>query len=64
MSEIKCDIQLKKCPFCGGEAKFVKTSIAEYVQCTRCKAETGVISSFAEAAEAWNRRADNETDRC
>lgn len=56
MKEIKCNIPLKKCPFCGGEAKFVKTDIAEYVQCTRCKAKTGAISSFEEAAKAWNRR--------
>ena len=61
--KIFCDIKLKKCPFCGGEAHFVKTSIAEYVQCTKCKAEAGVISSFKEAAEAWNRRIGEQNER-
>ena len=29
------EIGLKACPFCGGEARFIKTWIAEYVQCKK-----------------------------
>lgn len=50
------EIGLKACPFCGGEARFIKTWITEYVQCKKCKASTGIRSSFEESAEAWNRR--------
>ena len=35
-----CEIILEKCPFCGGEAKIVKTHVymdeARRVRCTQC----------------------------
>jgi len=29
---------LKKCPFCGGKAKYVYSMPLNYVECTKCKA--------------------------
>ena len=66
MSEIK----LKLCPFCGGVAKFVlgeqyreefKQS-NDWIQCSSCGVETPYFDTPEEAAEAWNRRAENETN--
>lgn len=66
MSEIK----LKPCPFCGSEAE-VGYAINDYnrwgVQCKSCGCVVEVgfgeyDDTLEEAAKAWNRRADNETD--
>ena len=52
---------LKKCPFCGSEAKIDKPSRGApgwQVFCTKCEAvATDVFGSEAEAMEAWNTRA-------
>lgn len=56
-------IELKPCPFCGGEAHYVKCSDGEaWVRCKDCGTETAIFDSVEEAAEAWNRRADDATD--
>ena len=67
-------MELKPCPFCGGEAMLIANpSIGiVYIQCQSCTAMVGrkrkIISSmigkefFAnkqEEIEAWNRRADD-----
>lgn len=67
MSELK----LKRCPFCGGKAKFAdygEKDIAEpfedwNVECQRCGIlalipgeEPGCVTTKEEAAEKWNRR--------
>ena len=58
--------KLKRCPFCGGEARmqehvFVGYSSTWGVVCLDCCAETKQFyKNSQEAAEAWNRRADNE----
>lgn len=58
MSEIKCDIQLKKCPFCGGEARIIgAVGTVFWVKCTECGAETQSEITKQRAAERWNRRA-------
>lgn len=53
--------ELKKCPFCGGEAKIMgvgRDDICKFVYCGECLAETGAYDTTEEAIEAWNRRAE------
>lgn len=67
--------ELKPCPFCGGAAELIKreyTMIGHkeqaYVRCKNC----GTMSDFfnenisycanEKAVEAWNRRAESETE--
>ena len=65
MSEIK----LKPCPFCGGEAHidcFPGLDRPYFPVCNNemCIACDTIVTFLTEkdAAEAWNRRTDNETD--
>ena len=57
---------LKKCPFCGGEADIEKiigfshAVIAAYVYCKECGASTQTYGSEEVAYEAWNRRRKSE----
>lgn len=51
--------ELKKCPFCGGEAILYKSF--DYVnkcrvECTNCNICTQNYDTKGEAIEAWNRR--------
>ena len=48
-------IELKPCPFCGGEAKFIDDDYS-YVICTNCKIHPYRRISNLEAIEAWNNR--------
>lgn len=53
-------VDLKPCPFCGGEA-FAGTTL-DHVCYVMCRSETcwsmvGYLPTEAEAIEAWNRRA-------
>jgi Lar family restriction alleviation protein len=50
--------ELKKCPFCGGEAKIytMDSCKLEMVVCIVCKAHSALCYSEEEAIEAWNRR--------
>lgn len=57
--------ELKKCPFCGGEAKveYFKSInnveiVAAEVMCTKCRASSGTYRTKEEAIEAWNRRVE------
>ncbi len=57
-------IDLKACPFCGGEADIAKVQnkgqdfYVSWVECMQCHCSTHVFSSLREAAAAWNRRAE------
>ena len=50
------DTRLRPCPFCGGEAKIVKTSSAIWTKCVDCNASSGCRPTEKEVVEAWNRR--------
>ncbi|HHR6217449.1 TPA: Lar family restriction alleviation protein [Providencia alcalifaciens] len=56
--------ELKKCPFCGGEAYIQDWSMMERsrykVACNQCDVETPIYETEHEAIEAWNRRANSE----
>ena len=69
-------IDLKPCPFCGGEAR-IRTGITSGISksskaiiiCQKCLASTdwfcdkeGDAEFVFEAIEAWNRRAGKEND--
>ena len=61
--------ELKKCPFCGGEAR-IKSRYIGYgsvglgardwytVECNECRAKSDEYGAELEAIAAWNRRAD------
>jgi Lar family restriction alleviation protein len=57
-------IELKPCPFCGGEAFLAEYDYAldngyiatHFVECNGCSVTTFEYDSPEEAAEAWNRR--------
>lgn len=57
-------IKLKSCPFCGGEAE-IQYGACDYnvyqAVCKEqnCHAMSGWSDTPEEAADAWNRRADN-----
>lgn len=52
-------MELKPCPFCGGEA--IERRAASYpvfwVKCEACEAEGPTKALEKDAVEAWNRRA-------
>lgn len=55
--------ELKRCPFCGGEA-ILETVDGNspkecYIYCPECDFESGVYSEPKFIVEKWNRRADN-----
>lgn len=48
--------ELKRCPFCGGEAEIIGSNTTYWIDCNECRAETGLFNTEAEAIVAWNRR--------
>ena len=52
-------IELKPCPFCGGEAEMIVNNSHGMIICTKCKVYKlfiVVIDGREKAAEAWNSR--------
>lgn len=53
-------MEIKPCPFCGGEADFIKDT--RTIKCKHCGGAficTNPLISLLEVKEAWNRRVDN-----
>lgn len=58
------DIELKPCPFCGGEAKLNKITGGKlfsrltgfYVKCKTCRTSTGCELKEEDVVEKWNTR--------
>lgn len=59
------EIKLKPCPFCGGEAKLRVSGGCDgedclvWAYCVKCGADSALLDTAEEAAEAWNRRAEH-----
>lgn len=63
--------ELKPCPFCGESEDCVHLQKIIYIReghsrwevmCENCGAEVSEFVTPERAIEAWNRRADNDTD--
>lgn len=50
--------ELKKCPFCGGEATLVHglCELDNYVVCQKCLSRTKVFNTKESAIKTWNTR--------
>ena len=48
--------QLKKCPFCGGEAILSHANLDWFVRCNRCFCKTRTFKSQKSAILTWNNR--------
>lgn len=50
--------ELKKCPFCGGEATLAKglCELDNYVMCLECISKTRPYNTKESAIKAWNTR--------
>lgn len=59
-------MELKPCPFCGGEAEVINNGYFVDVSCKdmNCRGYADILSckTTKEAIEAWNRRVDNAVD--
>ena len=55
--------ELRKCPFCGGEASiYVAYDDGYYVCCDECGCGLPVYNTEQEAIEAWNKRVPQLTE--
>lgn len=56
-------VDLRECPFCGGEAQFMRYSTGSIgAGCIACAIMFFVSNGDEkQAAEMWNRRADHDT---
>lgn len=59
-------MELKKCPFCYGDAHIVDydTSLGYWVECDNCEATSQLCQTEEAAVEAWNKRVELEIVRC
>lgn len=60
--ELKRELEpeLKRCPFCGGEASIKLNGKFYWIVCSKCLAEVGGSYSGTEAIKQWNRRTNDE----
>lgn len=50
------NINLKPCPFCGGEAELIYKDCDCFVKCTICHARTMLLPDEQRALHFWNTR--------
>lgn len=55
--------KLKRCPFCGGEAKLCGQGPNRWVECQRCFVQTRVRRKAEEATKDWNSRTEEEAQK-
>lgn len=54
-------VELKPCPFCGGQAQVRTMALGiAAVYCNVCHASSGAMSNKERAVEAWNWRTPTE----
>ena len=54
------EYRLKRCPFCGGQARILSTWDRLYhAECRKCTCQTAVYATQIAAARRWNQRADS-----
>jgi len=61
-------MELKKCPFCGGEAGFQKSKDSNLwswwkAACSDCLCGTDYYASKSAAKKVWNRRDELKEDK-
>ena len=53
-------IELKRCRFCGGEARLYEGSIPSFrIGCIKCDIQTSLFNDQEKCVEAWNRRVES-----
>lgn len=57
------EVELKRCPFCGGEADIYSVGEDCHVMCDTCRCRTPSFLEDKYAIEAWNRRAENKMEQ-
>ena len=50
------NVTLKKCPFCGGKARYIYSMPLNYVECTKCKALGATIVDAYEQRDGKKKR--------
>lgn len=48
--------EIKRCPFCGGEAELKENELWYWVQCKNCHTTSRGSSYESKVTECWNRR--------
>ena len=57
MSKRDSEVELKPCPFCGGNSVYLNSNTwSSYVMCDYCDADGPVQESDDQAISAWNSR--------
>lgn len=51
------DIEVNRCPFCGGKSRVHKYLSKYYARCNKCDTHSAPYDTPEQAAAAWNTRA-------